>query len=98
MKKISLLVYCRLLRCAISTFAIVISLTVRAQNPGDSLAASFRPPAVPLVACDPYFSIWSQGDKLTDVDTTHWTGKPNRLASRMSIDGKTFRIIGKEPA
>ncbi|MDB6123100.1 MAG: Glutaminase [Pedosphaera sp.] len=98
MKKISLLVYCRLLRCAISTFAIVISLTVRAQNPGDSLAASFRPPAVPLVACDPYFSIWSQGDKLTDVDPTHWTGKPNRLASRISIDGKTFRIIGKEPA
>src|SRR5688572_22553145 len=33
------------------------------------------PPATPLVACDPYFSIWSQGDTLNGVETTHWTGK-----------------------
>jgi hypothetical protein len=57
-----------------------------------------RPPAVPLVACDPYFSIWSPGDKLTDVDTTHWTGKPHRLTSQVHIDGKPFRVIGQEPS
>lgn len=60
--------------------------------------AALRAPAVPLVAHDPYFSIWCRGDRLTDVETTHWTGKPHRLTGMVDVDGRPYRVLGASPA
>lgn len=53
-----------------------------------------RAPAYPLITIDPYFSVWSQADKLTDTDTVHWTGRPNMISGIANIDGTDFRFMG----
>ncbi len=76
---------CRMLLCLMCGLA-----TASAQT-------GFRPPAVPLVTHDPYFSIWSAADRLTDEPTKHWTGADHSLVALLRVDGRTFRVAGTAP-
>ena len=55
-----------------------------------------RAPSYPLITVDPYFSVWSPADKLTDTNTVHWTGKPNKIIGTAVIDGKEYRFMGAD--
>ncbi|HEX3985970.1 MAG TPA: DUF4965 domain-containing protein [Acidobacteriaceae bacterium] len=62
---------------------------IHAQQP-----ITARTPTTPLVVHNPYFSVWSFHDKLTDGPTTHWTGVDQRLIGAIRIDGRSWSFMG----
>ena len=60
----------------------------------ENLSKAFRIPAVPLITCDPYFSVWSFADHLYDGDTRHWTGHRKAMRGFLQVDDRTYRFMG----
>jgi hypothetical protein len=77
------------------TLAACLLLAVAASAFAQQAPAPLRPPAVPLVTHDPYFSVWSGNSNLADDRTRHWTGAPNGMVGMLRIDGKPYRFMGQ---
>lgn len=78
---------------------VVCALAVAAAAEGSDpvVEKAFRPPAVPLVTHDPYFSTWSTTDRLTESWSKHWTGANHALCGMIRVDGKPYRFMGVRP-
>lgn len=53
-----------------------------------------RIPSIPLIAIDPYFSVWTY-DRLNDRFPTHWTGARNAMIGEITVDGEKLRFLGR---
>jgi hypothetical protein len=84
-------------RGAATTVLFGLLLIVTAGVRTAMAEAAFRPPAVPLVTSDPFLSIWSEADRLTDAPTRHWTRHEHALVSLIRVDGKAYRLMGTDP-
>jgi hypothetical protein len=78
---------------ALVLFGVAATAVLHAQE-----LPAFRPPAVPLVTHNPYFSAWSMSDHLTDSWPRHWSGADVEMSGIVRIDGKAYRFMGPEPA
>jgi len=84
-------------KCLLSLIALFLAWTASDIPATAADAPSMRPPAVPLVTHDPYFSVWAVKDKLTDDWPRHWTGTVHGLSAMARVDGRAFRVMGPSP-
>lgn len=88
------------MRNLLLTLALVPSLALTAQTSmfEPCRQTDLRLPSVPLVMNDPYISIWTPYDKITDGLPQHWTGAEKTLLGLLRVDGTTYKFMGSEKA
>ncbi len=77
-------------KCTLLSAVLLSAASLMGQQ-----TATPRPPAVPLITHNPYFSIWSDTNELTASETRHWTGTPQPMTGLVRIDGHPFRFMGE---
>ena len=82
-----------------ATLLLLTTITTQAQAPADFVAykqSALRLPSVPLFVNDPYLSLWSPFNRLTDGTTRHWTDAEKAMDGLLRVDGKAYRFMGSQ--
>ncbi len=53
-----------------------------------------RPPSVPLITVDPYFTVWSPCETINYQTTEHWSGNKNCIYGVANVDGVKSTFFG----
>lgn len=88
------------------TFKKIITLVMAAALSSPMMAQTaddFKPykttdlrlPSVPLLVNDPFFSIWSNYDKLNGGPTRHWCEQEKAIEGILRVDGTSYRFMGE---
>lgn len=81
----------------LSSFLLLLSILPLFAQPGSG-EGKLRPPAVPLVVHDPFFSTWLMADEIHSEWPRHWTLEPQGMTGSLRIDGgEPFRFLGAGP-
>lgn len=72
---------------------LLLSLGLSAMLLGASAQERIAP-SYPLIAHDPYFSIWSATDQVNKSVTKHWTGASQSLIGIIKVDGVSYNFLG----
>eukprot|EP00026_Physarum_polycephalum_P004399 Phypoly_transcript_04418.p1 GENE.Phypoly_transcript_04418~~Phypoly_transcript_04418.p1 ORF type:complete len:712 (+),score=112.47 Phypoly_transcript_04418:73-2136(+) len=78
----------------VSALICFVGLLVVVVHGGIVPIPGFRPPSVPLIVNDPYFSVWAASDNLTDTWSQLWDGTTKAFAGIIRIDNTPYRFMG----
>jgi hypothetical protein len=69
-------------------------LAAAAVAAGAHAAGRLRPPATPIVVHEPFVSVWSPSDNLTDTMPSFWAGQTIGMVGMLRVDGSSYRWMG----